>query len=448
MKSLPLVVVLVVVTATLGVGVAPLSAETGSHNQVETVDAEPPDGTQLYAIQSHDMGSHVTQSTATQSTQSLQSVAAGDGGVINTLAVPTEALERSDVRRQYADIGPAAGFDTGVTTDRLATRTIEAELDAADSDNEQLAQIDDELTELETQIIELEDDQQRTIRAFSDGTIEPQELIETVATIHLKAGTYRERMTMLKEYAEEIDADALSDDRLQRIEYDLRMLESPLRAHAVSVLRAEQPANRIMIETGNDELAVAAIEDGTYIREVNRQGLRGSGTATLSDDQPEQIIQQQYPILWNRSTSWSSDGIGSVFMMSVNYPGGELRTFIDGVSEQTFIEHQRVPLTDINTGETTSKAQDGLNVTVDQTYAGGPLRVTVTDAETEEPVAATVTIGQNNRESQSVGTVDENGVVWAISPRGAFTITVLGEGTAAAFVDIDPPSPESATNSQ
>ena len=428
MKSLPLVVVVLVVTAMLGVGVAPLSGETASHGHADAAEFEP--------------------AYATQSTQSLQSVEAGDGGVITTLALPTDEIERSDLRRQHADLGPAAGFDTSMTTDRLATRTIEAELDAADSDDERLERIDDELTELETGIIELEDHQRQTIHGFSDGDVEPAELIETVATIHLRATTYRERMTMLEAYADEIDSDALSDGRLQRIEYDLRMLESPLRAHAVEVLRAEQPANRFMIETADDGIVLTAIDDGTYIREVNRQGLRGSGTATLSPDQPEEITQQQYPVLWERSTSWSSDGTGAVFMMSVNYPGGELRTFIDGVSERTFIEHQQVPLTGINTGETTHKDQDGLNVTVDQTYAGGPLRVTVTDAETGEPVAATVTVGEDGQESQSVGTADQNGVVWAISPRNSFTITVLGEGTSAAFIDIDPPTPESVTTSQ
>ena len=434
MKSLPLVVVLVVLTAMLGVGVAPLSAETGGHSQLETVDAEPSDGTQPYATQPHDM-------------RSLQSVEAGENGVLQTLTLPTETIERSDLRRQHVDLGPAAGFDTGVTTDRLATRTIEAELDAADSDAERLARIDDEFTELETRIIELEDHQQQTIRAFSDGTVDPQELLETVATIHLRAGTYRERMSMLEASAEAIDDDALSDGRLERIESDLEMLESPVRAHAASVLRGEQPANRIMIETGNNELTLAAIEDGSYIREVNRQGLRGNRTDILSTDQLDEIWQQQYPTVWDRKDEWAY-GPNSVSVTKMKDPGGELQIFINGVDEQTFIEHQRMPLGGLDTGESTNKTQDGLNVTVDQTYAGGPLRVTVTDAETEEPVAATVTIGQDNQESQSVGTVEQNGVVWAVSPRGPSTITVLGEGTAAAFVDIDPPSPESATSSQ
>jgi len=435
MKHLPLaaVAVMLVVTVTMGLGVAPLSATTtsGEHAEAEAFESQ-----------------SVTPSThSPQPTHAIEANS-GDDAVLNTLALPTETIERSDLRHQYADLGPASEFDTGVTTDRLVTRSIVAELDAADSDDERLDRIDSELSELETAVIDLEDRQQEAIDAFNQETLEPREFVEELAVIHLKAATYRERMNTLEEYAETIDGDALSDDRLQRTEYDLRMLESPLRAHAVSVLRGEQPANKIMIETSSDELALTAIEDETYIREVNRQGLRESGTPTLSADQPEEMTQEQYPVLWDRSTSWSSDGIDSVFMMSVNYPGGELRTFIDGVSEQTFIEHKQLPLDGVNTGETTNKLQDGLNVTVDQTYAGGPFRVTVTDAETDEPVEATVTVGQDGRESQPVGTVDEDGIVWAISPREPFTVTVLGDGTSAAFVDVTPQPPEAVTAGQ
>lgn len=432
MRAISFVVVLVVVTATLGVAVGSLSAETASDRHLPAVES-----------------STAMESDAPQpSTASLQADEPNESGVINTLSLPTAAIERSDLRRQQVDLGPAAGFDTGVTTERLATRTIEAELDAAESSDVQLARIDDELGEIESEIIELEDGQRETIAAFSDGEIGPRELIEQVATIHLRATTYRERANMLDAYADEVDDEGVSDSRLQRIEFDLRMLQSPVRAHAVSVLRGDQPASRITIETGNSELTLAAIDDGRYIREVNRQGLRGSGTATLTGDRTETIIQQRYPTLWERSSSWSISETGLVYMMTVEYPDGELRTFLDGVSEAVFIEHKQLPLTAVRTGETTTKTQDGLNVTVDQTYAGGPLRVTVTDVETGAPVDATVTVGHGNRESQLVGTTDETGVVWALSPREPFTITVLGEGTAAAFVDIDPPAPESVTNSR
>jgi len=86
----------------------------------------------------------------------------------------------------------------------------------------------------------------------------------------------------------------------------------------------------------------------------------------------------------------------------------------------------------------TTKVQDGLEVTVDRSYVGGPLRVTVINADTGESVDATVRIGQNGQESQSVGTTDGPGSVWTLTPDGEFTITVISEDNSAAFLQLQP----------
>jgi hypothetical protein len=422
MKRLPLVIVLLVITTVIGVGVGPLSSGAGSVGQADPVGFEP-----SYAI----------QSTETVDT---------DSGVTNVLAIPTADIERSDLRRQYADLGPASGFDTGVTTDRLATRSIERELEATSSDAERMARIETALSTVEAEIDALETRERTATRAFSREEIAPKEFLIELATIHRKATALRDRTAMLESHAS-TDGE-LSDSRLQGIEYDLQLLQGPLRAHAVAVLRAERPADRIMIETGDTGIALTAIDDGQYIREVTRKALRGGGTGELTPKRAEELTQQQYPILWNRSTSWSSDGTESLFVMSVNFDRGGFRTFIDAATERTFIEHQRLPLDTIDTGSETTKVQDGLNVTVEQTYAGGPSRLTVTDESTGEPVQATVTVGQDGQESQTVGTTDADGTLWTLSPRGSFTVTVFGEGTSAAFVDVTPPAPETVITAE
>ena len=426
MKFLPLVVVTVFVATALGIGMAPLAVDSGGEGQTDIEEFSP--------------------SYATEAASGAQTGQADDGTVLSVLALPSESIERSDLRRQHADLGPAAGFDTAGTTTQLETRLLATEL-AASSDADRQQRVSEELDQIEAEVDELETKERTAIRGFSSGTLEPRELVVELAAVHRDAGALRDRTEIVESHVDTADEE-LAAERLETIEYDLRMLESPLRSHAMSVLRGERPANRIMIETGNDELALSALDDDEYVREANRRGLRGTGQQTLTPERVEEITEQQYPTLWNRSTSWSSDGTASVFMMSVLFERGELRTFIDGASERTFIEHQRIPLDAVETGESTNKVQDGLNVTVDQTYAGGPLRVTVTDADSGEPVAATITVGQAGEESQPIGTADENGAVWAITPRGPFTITVLGEGTAAAFVDVDPSSPESVMASQ
>jgi len=432
MKRLPLVIAVLLITTAIGVGVGLPSGGVDGERQPDPVNVRPSSAAQL---------------SDTNSPQ-LSDTIEGNSGVTNTLAIPAGEIERSDLRRQYVDLGPAAEFDTGVTTERLATRTIERELDAASSDDERSEQIGVELDTVDDEIESLETRERTAIREFNREEIAPRELLIELATIHLEAAALRDRTNMLESQASTLDGEPISDSRLQRIEYDLRMLEGPLRAHAVSVLRAERPADRILIETSETAITLAAVDDDQYIREVNRKSLRGTGSSQLTPERTEELTSQRYPILWNRSTSWSTDGPGSVFVMSVSFERGELRTFTDGPTERTFIEHQRLPLDDVVTGSETTKVQDGLNVTVDQTYAGGPLRLTVTDAETGEPLEATVTVGQDGQESQEVGTTDADGTLWTLSPRSSFTITVFGEDTSAAFVDVTPPAPETVTSGQ
>jgi len=438
MKRLPLFVVVLLVTAVLAVGVAAPATDTagvaaangGPTADTETADSQPTavDRRSAYTAQ-------------------LDSDPEATAEMTNVLWIPAEGIDRSGVDRQHADLGPAAGFDTDATTDRLVTRTIERELEAS-TDIERETRLREEVDAVAAGVDQLETRERAATREFGTGQTTATEYVTELAAIHLAADRLRDRAEMLETQAAAFDSSPVSADRFRVIEYDLRMLEGPVRAHAADILRGATPPNRVLVETGDESITLAAVDDGQYLREVQRRGLRGETVGEVSADQAVEIIQTEYPILWDRGTSWSSDGPGSVVMVGVEFSGGELRSFIDGPTERRFIEHQRLPLSMVTTGETTTKEQDGLNVTADQTYAGGPLRLTVTDAATGEPVDATVTVGQNGAESQRVGTTDEEGTLWLLSPRGPFTITVLGEDTDAAFVDVTAPPPEAVVPGQ
>ena len=436
MKRLPLFVVVGLVTTVLVVGVAAPATDTAG---VAAADSSPP-GSATATIQPI-ASTMATADRRSASLAQLDSDPEAVPGMTNVLWIPAETIDRSSVDQQHADLGPAAGFDTDATTDRLVTRTIERELEAS-ADVERATRLAEEVDAVAAGVEGLETRERAATREFGTGQTTATEYVTELAAIHLAADRLRDRAEMLESQAESLDSSPVSADRFRRIEYDLRMLEGPVRAHAADILRGATPPNRVLVETGDEAITLAAVDDDQYLREVQRRGLRGETAGEVSADRAIEIIQEEYPILWDRGTSWSSDGPGSVVMVGVEFSGGELRSFIDGPTEQRFIEHQRLPLSMVTTGETTTKEQDGLNVTADQSYAGGPLRLTVTDADTGEPIDATVTVGQNGAESQRIGTTDEAGTLWLLSPRGPFTITVLGDDTDAAFVDVTAPSPE------
>jgi len=430
MKRLPLVVVALLVATVLAVGVATPATDTAG---VAAADSGP--------TEAQSVGT--ASATADRRPAYIPQLDDPEAAprMTNVLWIPAETIDRSNVRRQHADLGPAAGFDTDATSDRLVTRTIERELESA-SDIERDTRLNEEVDAVEAGVEALETRERAASREFGTGEMTAREYVTELAAIHLAADRLRDRAEMLEDQATALDSNPISTDRFRAIEYDLRMLEGPVRAHAADILRGATPPNQVLVETGEGSITLAAVDDDQYLREVQRRGLRGETAGEVSADRAIEIIQEEYPILWDRGTSWSSDGPGSVVMVGVEFSNGELRSFIDGPTEQRFIEHQRLPLSGVTPGETTTKEQDGLNVTAEQTYAGGPLRLTVTDADTGDPVNATVTVGQNGAESQQVGTTDEAGTLWLLSPRGPFTITVLGEGTDAAFLDVTSPPPE------
>jgi len=425
MKLLPLVVVGFLLTASLSVGA--MVPATGDVSQLA-------DGASPSQVE-------------TQTERDDDEIPEGE--MTNVLSIPESDIDRSELRRHHVDLGPAADFDTAATTDQLATSTIERELEGAD-EAEREQRIDQELSEIESTIETLDERERNAIRGFNANQLEPREFITELASIHYAASTLRERTQMLDQQAESIESDVASNERLTTIEYDLRMRQGPVRAYAADILRAEQPADRVSLETGDDSISLTAIEDDLYLREVHRPELRGSGGSELSVDRAEEIVQEQYPILWNQSSRSNIDGPGSV--LSVELTSGDLQNggfqaFVDGDTEAVFREHQRLPLSLIVASEQTTKLQAGLEVTVRQTYAGGPLELTVTDSSSGDPVDATVTIGQNGEESETIGETNVDGELWTLTPRGEFTVTVLGDNNAAAFVDITPQDPRTAIDS-
>ena len=89
--------------------------------------------------------------------------------------------------------------------------------------------------------------------------------------------------------------------------------------------------------------------------------------------------------------------------------------------------------------DSVSTSEDGFNVTVNRTYPGGPVTVTVLDSATGDPLEGiTVTKSAGGTPSETIGTTDENGVVRTLSPADPYRITVVDEPRVAVIDDIDP----------
>lgn len=354
------------------------------------------------------------------------------------LGIDDADVDRSEVRRGHADVGPAVGFGANSTAAELRTEAIERRIESAESDDERQRRILSELSEIEQQEVTLNQHERTAIEAYTAGEIGPRELTIRLARVSMQSQLLRERLQIVRDEAEETPEFSVGS-RANNLDFQLRTYDGPVRNHVKSVLEGEQPPVRVFVEAGGGAVVLTTLYDDTYVREASIPDRRDrSTTGSIGLEEAENVTFANYPeIAANRggADSLGSDGL---FIVRVPHTGGELTTYVDGGSERVFQEHQRISVGNVTGHEPVGDVQEGLNVTIDRSYPGGPARVTVVESDTDEPiVGATVTVGDADR-SEVVGTTDADGQHWVISPREPYLLTVLGEGTTVARLEIEP----------
>jgi hypothetical protein len=109
-----------------------------------------------------------------------------------------------------------------------------------------------------------------------------------------------------------------------------------------------------------------------------------------------------------------------VYSVTVKHPHGSFSAYLDGGTEKIFKEVQQKRLTGdtpLPTGPSVTNSSENLTVTVNRTYAGGPLRVELTN-ETGAPVSGEVRI-----DGELVGRTNADGLLWTLSPADRFEVT-------------------------
>ena len=435
MRALPVLLAVLLVTATIGAAVVvPVDSDAAG---VVPADSDAAAGT------SASTQLQVTTDPLQVTTSGDRTTEATNTTPRNVLPLRAGAVDRSSLQRHHVDIGPAAGFETAAATDQLATGAIERNLSAETIDNDRLTASVESVAATAERLRQRE---AAAVEAFAAGDREPKALLKELVLIGQTADRLRDRVDVIDARLDATDENGQRElaDRLTAIDYELRMLDGPVRSYAAAVFSGERPAGRVSIQAGPENFELTAIDGGEYIREAYRFDNRATGgqiTAATAED----IISEQYPWFWERRSggTWSIGGPGSLSLVSIDIDDGSLRTFIDGTTEQRFVEHQQIALDEIVPVTRTTKRQDGLAVTVDRTYVGGPLDVRVVDADTGQPVAADVSIGQNGQESVFVGSTSDGGSVWTLTPQGTFTLTILAEDDSAAFVELTPQNTDS-----
>ncbi|QKY20837.1 hypothetical protein B4589_010770 [Halolamina sp. CBA1230] len=357
------------------------------------------------------------------------------------LVVPDSAVQRTAIDGATLNLGPAAEFNGNISAVEVETASIVAYIQAAEGDSERSRRIIEASSTVETEIITLRDRQQAAITAFNDGELTPEAFVVELATIAAKADALERRMGRLTDLAEEVDGFSLS--RPTEIQYELRTFGGPVRERAVDAIRGIDGPTKFFVTTGPEGYELTTVDNGSYYREAYRGAeYSGNADATMGPDEASDVVERSYPKIFRLGDA-SATTSGTTNIVTVTAPGRSLTAFVDSGEEAVFKEYQRFALDQYESDAVASNTINGINVTVNRTYPGGPLRISVTDAESGDPIDLSITLSQGQAERTAVGRTGDDGTLWTISPRGSYTALAVGDEATAAYVETnstDPPA--------
>jgi len=352
----------------------------------------------------------------------------------NQLAIPP-----GDVRRtSYNDTGIDVGSATGAWSTQLQHRhdalAFEERFRRADSSEARARLVTDRLSAIETKEQALDERQERATARYARGEISASAFLRTRLGVNAEASELLETIERIQSVPNTAPGYSLNDSmtaRLRSVEGELRTLTGPVGGRLQS---SATPDRTIYIEATDDSYMLTTVIDDRYVRETRLGGARDASapdqflaTAT-NDGDPEtdrlDIADERaadlYPWLYERQKpSLTFYGDSGIYELTADHPHGELTAYLDGGTTDIFYEEQFRDLSDVRTTTTERTVNGSFAVTVHRSSTTGPLLVTAANSETGATIDGAVRIN-----GQPVGTTGNDGVLWTVEPRGAYTVTV------------------------
>ena len=355
----------------------------------------------------------------------------------NHLAPDRSNVVRTSFNDSSIDVSAALSADSAGTTERLRARTLRAAYERAGSDAERRAVVAAFADRLENRSTALRERQREALAAYNAGDISDEQFLRTLARLAVAADRLERTLGTLGRYRDQSGA-PVDDARLGELYTDAAALDGPVRDRLAAVYTGARPPTRVFVETSGDGIVLAAVVgDGagrTFLREAHLLDARRTDSTDQYGGNPTRVVDRAsvlYP--WAFETRGPTQinietrpfGAAGTYRIVKYHPHGRLTTFLDGGTDRVFAEYQRKQVDRLPTATTVKTNESaGLTMTVRRSYEGGPLNVTVADAETGQPVDAAVRV--NNR---SLGTTGGDGSLWTVMPRSVIvTVTVEYEG--------------------
>lgn len=326
------------------------------------------------------------------------------------------------------DVATAMAVQRDAADGRIDRYALDERVQRTDSTEARQELLLEEATTVEIRIRTLRDDERELRVAYAQRQVDTETFVRRLARIHARTAELRASL-------DAIQIHAAADPRFS-LQGQVRLLGSqlvgysgPVRNQTVAAIRGDTPPIRLYAEASAGGSVLATLEDGRYVRVAHRADRRTPDSVNpfSLDEAASRAFFQLYPDAYNESLApgygQNIDGSigGNLYLVQLSLPTGSIDAYLDDGSQNVFLEVQERQVDRLRPRPWVEESANGTRLTVNRSYRGGPLRVTVADNATGEPLQTTVVIDDARLETGLDGTA------WTLAPGAvAFEVTAVG----------------------
>ncbi|MFB6086048.1 MAG: hypothetical protein ABEJ84_04485 [Halodesulfurarchaeum sp.] len=281
---------------------------------------------------------------------------------------------------------------------------------------------------IEARIEALAERERAARERFRTGKIGPEEYLATVGEVNREA---RALESTIEAYERLVDTYPSLQDRLAAARTEVVRYTGPLADEVGTAVVGGERTGESFVAVSENGMVLAAIQDGTYVREIMRTDARDEAVGGVDLDAAQNRIAELYPWAWKHKGDVSINTVGEdVFRFQLSYGHGVLNSLLDTSSGNVYREVQTKSLSSMPVVEGRSTTVNNTTLRVSEARVGAPLRIAVVNA-TGNPITATVTA--NGTTLGTTGT----GPVWMLVPNEPFNVTA-DTGTRSLELAVHP----------
>ncbi|MBP1954991.1 hypothetical protein J2752_001903 [Halarchaeum rubridurum] len=334
--------------------------------------------------------------------------------------------ERSGFASADVSVTDSLAMSRATLDQRLTRATLQQRLDEADTDTERRRLVSNATDVLETRTDALVADATDARERFRRGSLSATNYSTTLASIDARA----ESLVSLAQFIEGRPA-ASASAKTRAAQFRARLLaySDSLRDRVAAAVDGEAQLDRLYVEAGPNGTALAAVDDGSYVRTASRPTNYDADPAGVpSGSAIIDHVESLYPWVMNQSTGVSfvpipiqSSSAKYAYRLTLTYANGTVQSYVDMSSGEVYQETETLAVDGLAASPDASTTSGEAQLSVSRAYPGGPMRVVVT--ADGSPTAATVSIA-----NETVGGTGTDGHLWTPSPTGSFTVSATTTG--------------------